>query len=72
MLKKKKTKKHTIFTDKTILGKMGGVYVTYVTNADKGQCHVETLVRSFDTKVQWQNSFLTSKQSLKSFGCRYS
>ncbi len=37
----------TYLIDKAILGKMGGVYVTYVADVDKGQWHVVTLVRSF-------------------------
>ncbi len=33
--------------DNAILRKMGGVYVTYMANVDKGQRHVVTLVWSF-------------------------
>ncbi len=39
------------FIDETTLGKMCGVYVTYVADFDKGQWHVVTLVNSFNATL---------------------
>ncbi len=44
-----KYKQTRYLIDKAILVKTGGVYVTFVTDVDKGQRHVVTLVWSFKT-----------------------
>ncbi len=46
-------------TDKAILGKMCGVYVTYAAEADKGQWHEVTLAWSF--QQNYQKYYLVSK-----------
>ncbi len=40
-----------VHVEKALLGKMRGVFVTYVANVDKGQWHVTTQVESL--KILW-------------------
>ncbi len=40
--------------DKAILGKMGGIYVTYVADVDKGQWPLVTLVWSFTVRQKFK------------------
>ncbi len=57
--------KHHISQNKAILGKMGGVYVTYVADFDKGQWHVVTLVWAF------HSSKLSVDVCLSVFACLF-
>ncbi len=50
---------------------MGGVYVTYVANVDKGQWHVRTLLRPFKAGNRWLISPRPNVEGNKLFSSSY-